>query len=517
MSTERRYLAENFGRLKRKAANFLGVVFKGETSLSMSTDEKCMLWRRPELEVCDRYLKNTQYDHLPVWNSDISAMQHDKRETQPRNIIPIPDIATEKISTYLSGEESRLSFFFEEYEEQELFNNFLEKILFWNVIQDILPSLLVNGSTFIRFYKNDNGNIIIIPYNSKWVYPEFSDENELEKVEIKYIYVSDELDASNNYVYKWSRLMLYKDKDVKYKDVVYEHGQNPKFEVEKTIEHKLGFVQGEWFKTHCSSEPHIVDGKGLLNGSMEILDALNYRSSKEDASAFFHLLPSMVSYGIDPETLAEDMRVRRREKDRLHGLNLFATEKRPGDAQLHFLEPSGVGFGAGDILYTRGMQLLQHIIGFTLLEPEKIAAHAQSGIAMKMLHKPIIEYVQRIRPYMKYSIKSILTKIINLCIMKNMNNLKDYNSCFNKFVKEDVECKWGNFFDNTIQDIHQKVAYTATAVQSGLISKDTGLKHISSDFDIKNAEEEMEKVQSDKAQEMEDEQLFNRGNNNATE
>lgn len=506
--SERRYLAETFGRLRRKAANLVGVVFKGETNLSIDGQSQTPIWRKPELEIYDRYLKNAQYDHLPEWNSDISGLQHDKRETQPRNIIPIPDIATEKISTYLAGEESKLNFFFDDFKDQESFNHFLEKIMFWNVIQDILPSYLANGSTFIRFYKNYNGKIVLIPYNSKWVYPEFNDENELDKVKIKYIYLSNELDSSGQPILKWSQSILTRFTDTQYKDVIFEDGQTPKFEVEKTIEHNLGFVQGEWFKTHCSSEPHIVDGKSLISGAMDILDALNYRSSKEDASAFFHLLPSMVSYGIDPEEIAEQSRMRNREKERINGLNLLSTNKRPGDAQFNFLEPSGVGFNAGDILYTRGMQLLQHIIGFTLLEPEKIASHAQSGVAMKMLHKPIIEYVQRIRPCMKVSLKSMIEKIINICIMKKISNLEDYKSCFDSFIKEEYECKWGSFFNNTITDISSKVTYTATAVQSGLISKDTGLKHIASDFDIKNIEEEMEKVQSDKEQDFEDEKLF---------
>ena len=503
---ERRYLADSFNRLLTKAQNNLGIIFKGKTYITTGGVIKPIrLWRKNELEVLDRYLKNNQYEEIKDnWNPNISGLQHDTRKTKPKFVLPLPEIATQKINSYITGDKSRLKFNFQDMKDQEDFNKFLEDICFYYNLQNIVPSYLVNGSCFIRFYVSSDNKITIIPYNSKYVYPTFNDSLELESVTIKMIYTTDEVDGQGNPIRKWKKFDLNETEDIEYDNPIYEPDKEPKFKVKKEIKHNIGVVQGEWFKTFGRYEQNEVDGMSLIDGALDFMDALNYKLSKEDASLFFHLLPTLFSQGIDPENLTEDERISyMKHQKSMDGMNLISSEKPPGESEMRFLESSGVGLSLSETYYNRSIQLLQYILNIVLLDPERMAAHAQSGVAMRMLHKPVLEYVEALRPMLKKSQISLLKKIAHTCIVKKVPMLS--NKVLGRIIEDKFETSFGDFFENTASDVQAKVSNAVQAVASSLISKETATNYLAKDFDIKNLSEELEKIDSDKQNDMQDE------------
>ena len=69
--------------------------------------------------------------------------------------------------------------------------------MFWPTITSAFPGFFMNGSMFIRFFKTENGKVILEPYNTKNVWPEFDEENELDEVTIRYVYDTGKTDEKN--------------------------------------------------------------------------------------------------------------------------------------------------------------------------------------------------------------------------------------------------------------------------------------------------------------------------------
>ena len=71
-----------------------------------------------------------------------------------------------------------------------------------------------------------------------------------------------------------------------------------------------------------------------------------------------------------------------------------------------------------------------------------------------------------------------------------------------------VDKKWGNIFNDTEDDVNKKVSSTTTAVLNKVISRKTATEHLAQNFGVKNVEEELNQIDSEKAEEFEDEKLM---------
>lgn len=497
------YLHQAFSRLKTKVMNNLSWIYKGQTNSSIKK-----LWRRPELEILDRYLNNSQYAHLQEWSPDVSSMQHDLREEyQPKFIFPLPEIAASIFNSLLTSEEARLNFRCMEggFSTTEEINTFLEDTMFWPLVSSFIPTFLTNGSVFLRISSTGEGNIRFHGYNTKWVYPEFDSSGDLVYVKVQLIYDTGEDDANGERILRWQRFDLGQDNDIMFDSPRFRPNDPiPDFKAVDTVKHNMGFVQGVWIKTSVTQTEADVDGKSFLLSGLDYLDGFNYLSSKEDASIFFHLLPSVVSYGVDPESILQQRKNAKSigEKNQLAGLNWLAVDRPPDQGAVNFLESSGVGLGLGEQYHIRSLQLLQYIHRIILLDPERMAAHAQSGVAMEVLHRPVLEYIKQIRPFIKKGLCDLLYKAETVSASFGTNQQLKPGTIMN------CEKKWGSFFTNTIADVAQKVSYSAMAVQSRVISRKTALEHIAEDFGVEDTEEELALISQDEEAETE---LLNMG------
>ena len=204
-------------RLKQLSMLNRGYKYKGESS-----DLAKYLYRNPDLEIYTRYMENTQYDHLPDWNADLSNQQNDTRQNKPKKIFPLPRIACNLFSSMITSEESQLEIRSEDENKQELIDKFLKDTMFWAMLDTAFKSFFANGSVFIRFYISPGGKLILSPQNTKSCWPTFDEDNELDSVVIRYIYDTGEVDTKNKPIWEWAQYLLSKDQDIEYDNPRYD-------------------------------------------------------------------------------------------------------------------------------------------------------------------------------------------------------------------------------------------------------------------------------------------------------
>ena len=259
-----------------------------------------LAFRRPRLHVFDSYLKNTQYQHLKPWDSDISRTQTDDRSCQPKTVFPLPEIGCKLFASHITPQESRLMFFVDDEKKQQKIDDFIENCMFWPYLDSALPSYFINGSMFIRF-RVENKKVLFDHFNTKYCFPEFNDDRTLKSIVIRYIYETDELNSKMDTVWRWFKHEITETHEILYDNPVYETTKDniPEFNVKKTIRHNLGFVPGEWVKT--TFETDADDGDSIIKNSLDALDDFNYLKSKQSSSIYYHLYPMLMFYGFNPD------------------------------------------------------------------------------------------------------------------------------------------------------------------------------------------------------------------------
>ena len=463
-----------------------------------------LLFRKPELQLYDNYLNDLQYEHLEEWNGKVSEQQIDNRRNQPKKIFPIVKIATNQFKRHITTEQSRLNFSTDEEVKQGKIDDFVNFTMLWSHINEALPSYFVNGSMYFRFFAVNKGKILIENHNTKWVYPEFDDNEELISVVIRFIYETDEYNESGVRIWRWTQYKQTRTEDIIYDNPVFieESQELPEFKVKSKMKHNMGFVQGVWIKTSLNSQS--VDGESLLSGHgiLDYIDDFNYLGSKESDSIFYHLFPLLVMYGIEPEDIKKVWQfMQTMGKANLRNLNTISTYKSPSEAQMHFLEANQSAANFAGAIQDKNLQLLQHCLSIVLLDPTTVANNYQSGKAMEALFKPVVEFVNEKREILKHGICDLFEKLEQVSVAYKTRVQLEPGTIFN------ADKKWGNIFSDTVFDVQTRAGYTVQLKAEGIISKKTATKHIAPDFGIKNVEEELKQIESEQETERENQLL----------
>ena len=485
-------------RTRERVKNRLGVIFKGNEVLGGSTKMQYFMFRRPELHLLDEYLTGTQYDHLPLYVEKHSVL--DERKRQPKHIFPLPEIASSIVNGLLTSDDSRLRLTLEDTDKNKKFNDAIDEIKLWPYFNNLIPSLMCNGSAFLKIYSSPMGKIRMRFYNSKSCWPIFNEEGGLSNILIRYIFDTGTVDDKGDRIFKWSQHSLGPEVDVEYDNPTFNPALNdpPEFKIVNRIEHNLGFVQGVWLTTTIFNNENVPDGESYIADSLSFLDSLNYRLSKEDGSIFYNILPFLQAFGMD----SKDLKHQYKEETQF-GFKILATGRPPDKAGVNFVESSLNGLQLAEAFDLRMLQMLQYILKTVLLDPEKIASHAQSAKAMEALHKPVIQYIKKIRPQIKNGICEALYVVEQLVSSRKGSDLG-----IELGDTEKAEKKWGEIFGDTPQDIAQKVGYSTTAVSGKILSRRSALKHVAPNFGVEDVDEEEAQIEKETKQEFEDQRLF---------
>lgn len=479
MAETRRFLGLG-SRAELKAANNLGTVFEGISSKNV--------YRRKELELYDSYYELRQYAGKVPWDHAKSSDNEyiPVRERQPRVQYALGRVLSSRLASKLVGSRTFPRIQIEDDPDTEDFFRLIQRQSRARaLLVEPVRRMLASGSAFVRF-SIVQGQYKLEYYLSKWCYPKFDVADNLESIEIKYIF-SDEadLDQKKKPKRKWFKLELGKNADILYDNPeVSDSGDEPEFKVVSSVEHNLGFVQGEWFKT--SQVPNSIDGESLIEPVMGFIDELNYSLSQSSRAVEYNQDPQLWLKGIDEEELNSLI------KSSSKAWNLGK------DGEGGFFEAGMSGVEAAESLRDKMRLHVSDITRIILLDPEKMVGHAQSGEALKVLYGPMLELVDELRPMLEKSITSLFLKIALATLIFDKNGGIVPIEIPAGWVPQSLNLtlSWPEIFPPTLEDIQKKVSIASSASTANILSRETMTRWLAKEFGVEDIEEELAKIAS---------------------
>jgi hypothetical protein len=475
-------------RSQKRANNNLGVIATGSG--------KSPRYRSQKLSEVEKYLKNTQYDHLENW--DVAQMNNEEHvplhKRKPKIIFPFARVFADRVSSKLAGMSTFPKLKIEDDPETEfLMNLVINGAWIKPKMLEAAADFIVFNSVFVSF-KWDDGYLNIEKYCSNFCYPVFKSNGQLESVTVKYVYDDpNETNDQGKPIQKWFKKEFGEFADILYDNPEFDSTstEEPEFAEVERAEHGLGYVQGEWisngesrFSPEGGKDPFVVQIK-------DFIDALNYNLSQTHQAT---------AYGMDPQLLIKGLS--EEEVDELiKGSGKAWLMGREGEAT--YLEAAGSGLDQGKNTRDDFFKRVQDIARIVLLDPEKMVANAQSGKAMEVMHGPMVELINELRPWFEKGFISLMEKIMGSLILLNQRGLTTQFVMPPMYAPKslDIKAMWPPIFELTIQDMQQLVSIGLQVANGNIVSRDTIGKWLAGkgvDFGVEDWDLERQKVDSQK-------------------
>jgi hypothetical protein len=468
-------------RTGKRVDNTLGVIWGQDVA-------KTKRFRREALDLYDRYYECSQYKELMPWDEAAAKSCEGSeyigvRKRQPRINLPTAKTIMSRITAKLWGEKVFPQILVEEDPDTTAF---FQAIIEWSNLKAFIAEptrrMLNTGSEFIRFHLV-NGMAKLDRYCSKYCYPVFDDAGGLESVTIKYVWTDyDDVDTNGKPKEKWYRLDLGQMSDVLYDTPEYHPSAEPAFEVVEQVDHEFGFVQGVWART--DENKHDPDGPPMVKDLMDMIDELNYSLSQSSHAIAYNQEPLLTLSGMDTEEIDNVV------KSSSKALNLGR------DGKAAYLETSMNGVQTAMDARDKLKMHMQEAARVLLLDPEKIVGSAQSGKAMEVLHGPMVDLVDELRPVVEKPIKELLVKLA-LAVLITRDRGEEVGVMMpDGWVPSTLEIKfnWPEVFPMTLEDLQKKVSLGVSAASASVVSRETVTRWLAKDFDIEDVEAEIAKI-----------------------
>ena len=485
---ETRRFAGVGGRRQLRALNNLGVINPTVSNvsavLSAATHGGKKI-RSQELDVFDAYYEGRQYLGKSDWNMSTSTdgSYIPIRDRKPLLQFNFAKILASRLTSKLIGSRTFPTVKVEDDPDTSDFIRLMYRLsnLRAHLVMPIMR-MVNTGSVLVRF-SIVQGTYKIQHYLANHCYPEFDAAGELEAVKIQYVFDDEQdRDEHGKPIKKWYRLDLTKFTDILYDNPKYEKGGEPQFEVVAQAEHNLGFVQAEWMRTY--EQQNSIDGLSLIEPVMGYIDELNYSLSQSADAVQFNQDPQLLLKGMDEDEMEELIRSASK------AWNLG----REGDASL--LEAGMSGVEAGMELRDKMKLGVQDLTRIIMLDPEKMASHAQSGKSMEILHGPMVELVEELRPFLEKSLGKLTLKMMIATLAAEQLGVPSPITIPRGYRPKSLMLTfdWPNVFPQTVEDLQKKVSVASSVSSANLISRETMTRWLAKDFGIEDIEEEIAKI-----------------------
>jgi hypothetical protein len=441
-------------------------------------------YRDDDLHTFDQYMCNDQYEDLLPWDSCGQDEYIPMRKRKPRVIWNLPKRIVNTVAAKLCGDDVFPNHKIEDDPDTETFIQLLIKTSnLKHGVMGAAKKMLGAGSSFLRYFVV--GPVIRIElYDSKYCYPTFDEEGHLETIEIRYVYEDDEdRDERGNPREKWYKLVLTTDSDVLFDNPLFvAGGAVPDFQEVSSVQHGLGFVQGQWFRTDL--DKHRPDGPSILDGNLEFFDSLNYSLSQADQAVAYAQEPQLAINGLDIDDIDELI------KSSTKSWNLG----REGKAE--FVEADLAGVEKGIELRDKFKQHVTDVCRVVMLDPEKIVGSAQSAKAMEVLHGPLVELVGELRQMVGPQIEELVTKLTVTILSLEEQGLNEVISMPKGWQPKSLTLvtDWPQIFPMTMEDLQLKAQVATSVATAGIISKESITRWIARDFGIEDIDGELAKI-----------------------
>ncbi len=197
-----------------------------------------------------------------------------------------------------------------------------------------------------------------------------------------YAYPREEWDPAKRRVVKqlmWWRRDWTPDADLVYKEVPYEHGKEPQWEVDEaaSVEHGDGVPHFVWVQNLPSDD---IDGVPDYDGLYESFDVIDILLSTIARGAILNLDPTMV-LKMDPDVVSR-FGIKKGSDNAL---------KVGTDGDAHYMELNGAGIEAGIKLFEAKRRSALEVAQCVIPDPNELAASGMSSVAMKVVYAPMLQ------------------------------------------------------------------------------------------------------------------------------
>lgn len=486
---ETRRFAGVAGRRQLRSLNNLGVINPSINNVSEvltgATQNSTQQLRKPELDIFDSYFEKRQYAGRPDWTDSTTAdgSYIPIRKRKPLLQSNFAKVLSSRLASKLIGSRTFPIIKIEEDPNTtELLRTIHKVSQFRSNLLFPMARKLNTGSVYVNFSIRA-GTYQMGHFLSKWCFPEFDEGGNLSFIRIQYVF-SDEADRDENGMpkKKWFRMDQSTSTDVLFNNPEFQKGSVPEFQVVESVQHDLGFVQGEWLITHKA--PNSIDGPSLISDVLEFIDELNFSISQSADTVQYNQDPQLLFTNIDEDEVDELIR------SSAKAWNLG----REGKAEL--LEANMSGFEGADTLRDKMRLNIQDITRIILMDPEKMVAQAQSGKALEILHGPLVELVEELRPQTEKEVSNLTLKMLLATLIWNQRGLPTPVVIPPGFVPASVELTfdWPSIFPMTFEDMQKKLALAIQASNASILSRETALGFVSKMFGVEDIEEEQRKI-----------------------
>ncbi len=445
------------------------------------------VYRNPLLEELDAYYENRQYAGLHPWEQKKDAFGDEVplHKRAPKISYAFARNLASRVGAKIVGESVFPKLTIEDSpDDQEFIKTLVTTSRLRAYLIEPVRRAINSGSVFVRF-KIVAGTYQLKWWHSKFCYPTFQENDELESVVIKYIFDDPtEKDQNGNPVKKWYKLELNTQKEILYDNPVYDPDadQEPEFAVVEEVEHGMGFVQGEWMTT--SENQGEDDGYGLVTDIMDFIDELNYSVSASSRSISYNQDPQLTFKNVDEDAISS----------LLHSVTKSWNLGREGEAK--YIESTMNGVKEASLLRDKVIQGISDISRAVILNPEKTIAAAQSARAMEVLNEPLLDLVNELRTSLEVHIKNLVLKMAVATLIARDMGIDIPIMIPDGWRPQSlaIELKWPPVFRMTLEDLQKKVSIASAASGASIISRKTATKYIADDFDIEDVDAEVQEI-----------------------
>jgi hypothetical protein len=292
----------------------------------------------------------------------------------------------------------------------------------------------------------------------------------------------DIADTGTNY---WFQRSWDSNSETWYLPVPVGQDFSPEIDLNRTVEHALGFVPVVWIRNlpGSSSTGDPNDGTCTFRAAVEIQIEIDYQLSQAGRG---------LKYSSDPTLLLKEPIGT--DADIVKGAGNALVVGENGDARL--LEIGGTA-AAAVIEYVRTLrELALESVHGNRASPERLTA-AQSGRALELMNQGLLWLADNLRiTYGEVALLSLAHMIVRASmrypLRANGENLPPMDPAAS------VSLKWPRWYPTTAADRQLDAATLTTLMNAGLISRATAVKAIADAYDIDNIAAELAQIDTDR-------------------
>lgn len=493
--------------------------------------------RQRELDRLRAYVKGTQYDNRPSFFSDDVPL----RERAPHINYLICKIAIQSHVDMVLGEgrfdgvsvaepmdDDPIGATEQEIEALDgMLVSLRRRAGLDASLKAALRSAMRERSVAVIVGVSPNKSIKLAIERARNAVPEFDDQGEVVRLEIRYPYLDEFTNENREPAVRamWFRRVIDGQRDVTYKPApCREDRVLPVWQEDKVFEHGLGFCPVHWYKFEADEDDgNKIDGCALHESVLDEVDALNFALSMKNRAAIYSGDPQLIEIGVEMQhNPSDEGRLALAIANPTGGGGWVDANAKPparrgrkrgpgqvwryphDNSKVLYLTLPGDALTALENDAKDAREKLQEMLGVVLTNPESMAAEA-SGRALREHHKRQIERCNSIRddfrdncviPVMKLLLRLVMT--VGQVPIAGLNKARAALDRLLPLGGPDLEIAWGPYFDVGGEETALDVQTTVAAKEGGLITAKTATEKIAPAFGIEDVEAYMRELEQEK-------------------